>query len=248
MQKQIDRIFEERRQRAREGRYGSVVTSALLHTSLVAGFLFLPVLFAKPKPPIEYVSVVVVPPSVLGIEEPPPPPPPPPRVEPPPPPPRVEPPPPPPPPPKPDVPVIRTEKKPERKVTPPPPPPPPPRLRQDRPPRRQGSPTGSTLGASTTQATLGVEDPNFTYGWYLDQVVNRISGNWTRPLVGSEIRALFYFRIQRDGTITSLELRQPSGSAEFDAAARRAVEASSPLPPLPRAYKPTFLGINLIVK
>lgn len=242
MPQAIDRIFADRRRRARQGRAGSVVVSALLHAALTAGFVLLPVLFAKPKEPLEYVSVLVVPPSVLGVEEPPPPPPPPPRT---PPPPQAEAPPP-PPPPAPDVPVLRTEKK--KPETRPAPPPPPPRLQQERPPRRQGSPTGNALGASTTRATLGVEDPNFTYGWYLDQVVNRITGNWTRPLVGPEARALFYFRILRDGTITELALVEPSGSDEFDAAARRAVEASSPLPPLPRAYKPEFLGINLIVK
>jgi TonB family protein len=243
---QLDRIFADRLLRARRGRAASVVISALFHGALTAGFLFLPALFAEPKPQLEYVSVLVVPPSVLGIEEPPPPPPP--RTPPPPPP--VAPPPPPPPPPAPDVPVLPVEKKkPEtRPATPPPPPAPPPRLQQDRPPRRQGSPTGHALGAASSQATLGVEDPNFTYGWYLDQVVNRITGNWTRPLVGPEARALFYFRIQREGTITELTLKEPSGFDEFDAAARRAVEASSPLPPLPRAYKPAFLGINLIVK
>jgi len=240
---EIDRIFADRRRRARKERVGSVVISALFHGALTAGFLFLPALFVKPEPQVEYVSVLVVPPSVLGIEEPPPPPPP--RT---PPPPRVEPAPPPPPPPAPDVPVLRTAKKEPTAKPAPPPPATPPRLQHDQPPRRQGSPTGDALGAANSHATLGVEDPNFTYGWYLDQVVNRITGNWTRPLVGPEVRALFYFRIQRDGTITDLTLTEPSGFDEFDAAARRAVAASSPLPPLPRAYKPAFLGINLIVK
>ncbi len=93
-----------------------------------------------------------------------------------------------------------------------------------------------------------MEDPNFTYGWYLDQLVNRITSNWTRPVVGSEIRAVFYFRIHRDGTMTDLELREPSRLAEFDESARRAIAASAPFPPLPRAYKPAFLGINLVVE
>jgi TonB family protein len=107
---------------------------------------------------------------------------------------------------------------------------------------------GKPLGATSTNAALGVEDPNFTYGWYLDELINRITGNWTRPVVGSEIRAVFHFKVRRDGTITDLELRQSSEVREFDEAARRAIEASSPLPPLPRAYKPDSLGVNLIVE
>ena len=84
---------------------------------------------------------------------------------------------------------------------------------------------------------------------YLDRVIGAISRNWTRPIVGSEVKdAIFHFRIGRDRTLTSLTLRQSSGSEVFDDAARRAIASSSPLPPLPRGYKPTSLGINLIVK
>ncbi len=242
MAKGVDRILEERRRR---GTSRSYILSMVFHVVLAAAFLFLPSLFAKPQQQFEYVSVMVVTPQALGALETPPPPPPEPPPEPPPP----EPPPPEPPPPAADVPVIQT--KPQKE--PPKPAPiarPPPIVQvEQRPPRREGSPQGSSLGASTSTATLGVEDPNFTYGYYLDRVIGAISRNWTRPLVGSEVQdAIFHFRIRRDGTITEPTLREGSGSQIFDAAARRAIESSSPLPPLPRGYKPTSLGINLIVK
>lgn len=248
MAKGVDRILEERRRDARKGTSKSYVVSVILHVVLAAAFLFLPTLFAKPQQPFEFVSVMVVTPQALGALETPPPPPP---ERPPPEPPPPEPPPPEPPPPEPesDVPVIQT--KPQKK--PPEPAPiarPPPIVQgEQRPPKREGSPQGSSLGASTSMATLGVEDPNFTYGYYLDRVIGAISRNWTRPLVGSEVKdAIFHFRIQRDGTIIELTLREGSGSQIFDTAARRAIESSSPLPPLPVGYKPASLGINLIVK
>ena len=79
------------------------------------------------------------------------------------------------------------------------------------PPKRQGSPFGSPLGAQTSNARLGVEDPNFTYGYYLDRVVAVISGNWVRPPVGGDIReAVLYFRIQRDGAVTSRFILPPT--------------------------------------
>jgi len=251
MPKNVDLLLAQRRDRiSRAQQVGTCLISALLHGALALGFLFLPALFAKPPEKVTYIAMTVVSPALLGIDEPEPPPPAPRRApEPPrPEPPKVE--------PKPepvdDVPILKTEKevaKPaaspsrERPSAPAAPAPP------SDPPKRRGSPFGSPLGASTSKATLGVEDPNFTYGYYLDRVVTLISGNWVRPPVGSAVnQAIFYFRIQRDGEITELRLNESSTSERFDEAARRAIESSSPLPPLPRGYKRDYLGINLIVK
>lgn len=253
----LDQLLEDRRQRDRRGTWKTTALSAFVHVILAVAFLFLPGLFAEPKPKLNYIPVTVVPPTALGITDPlPPPPPPPPPKETPPPPstPTPPPPPPPPPPPKTKAPTLKKEKKPtrrtERRSTPPPTtePAPPTRTERQRPPRRQGSPLGHSLGSTSTNRVLGVEDPNFTYGWYLDQLVARIRGNWTRPTVGPEVQAIFSFRIQRDGTVADLELVEPSNSVEFDRIARQAIEASTPLAPLPRAYKKDSLRINLIVK
>ncbi len=244
---QVDQLLSDRARRT-DARPSGFLYSVLCHGAIVAAMWFVPDLFAKPPEVIDYFAVVVVPPEVLGIEQPPPPPPP--RVEPPPP----ELPPPEPPPPEPesvpeDVPVLVDKKKkveskpptPEKRPAPAPP------KAVEPPPKRIGSPFGSALGASTNQATLGVEDPNFTYGYYLDRVVAVISSNWVRPLMGN-METRLHFRIQRDGTISDLRIVTPSTAPEFDAAALRAVETSSPLPPLPKGYTQDDLGINLIVK
>lgn len=239
----VDHLLERRAQRvprARQSRY--VLFSLAFHGTVVAALWIVPQLFARPPQPVDAIAVMVVPPQVLGIDEPPPPPPPP-KPEP-----KVEPPPPEPPPPEPvpeDVPVIPEKKK---KVDKPPPPPrPKPQPPPPPPPKRVGSPFGQSLGASTQQATLGVEDPNFTYGYYLDRVVAVISRNWVRPPLGN-LQTKLHFRIRRDGTIVDLRIVDSSTEREFDEAALRAVRASSPLPPLPKGYKKDDLGINLIVK
>ena len=248
MASSLDQILEQRRHRiTAKTRAAIAAGSAVAHLGIALAAWLVPDLFASPPRPFEAVSVSVVPPAALGIEDPTPPPPPPP-------PPTVEPPPPEPPPPaaepEPEVPVLaqekpeepppRTEPPPRR---PPPPPPPPPT-----PTRRRGSPFGSSEGSTSENAVIGVEDPNFTYGYYLDRVTAIIRQNWTRPAVGAEIKqTLFNFRIQRNGTITGLRLVESSGSEVFDRAAQRAVIAASPLPPLPKGYKKESLGINLIV-
>jgi len=254
----LDQILERRRRRltrAQQARY--LLFSVVFHLAVAAGVWFVPDLLARPPQRPEYVSVMVVTPQILGIEEPTPASPPPPETEP-------EPAPPPPPPPEPEsepesepepseVPVLPQEE-PRREPEPSPPPtratpPPPEPAPVTPPPKRRGSPFGSSMGSATSNARVGAEDPNFTYGYYLDRVVAVISNNWVRPPVGSDVEdALLYFRIQRDGALTDLRIVEPSGSEVFDQAAYRAVESSSPLPPLPKSYKRDFLGINLIVQ
>lgn len=251
MPKNLDLLLADRLSRvSRAQQAGTYLISILFHGALALGFFFIPELFAEPPEKITYVSMTVVTQAALGIDEP----------EPPSPPRRREPEPPQPEPPKPepepepvdDVPILRTEKAVDKPAPAPPPESPSQAATASAPsdpPKRRGSPFGSALGASTSKATLGVEDPDFTYGYYLNRVVTVISGNWVRPPVGSGIRqAVFYFRIQREGEITDLRLSESSTSERFDEAAQRAIESSSPLPPLPRGYKRDYLGINLIVK
>ena len=260
MARTLDQILEQRRHRiTKKARTTYGVFAALGHLAFGAAMWMVPDLFATPPRPFEAVTVSVVSPRALGIEDPTPPPPPSPR--------ETEPAPPEPPPPEPkkepekepDVPVLpaeqpkpAAEKPPPPKAPPPKAPPPPRRITSAPPPdlaQRRGSPQGKPLGSTSENTAIGVEDPNFTYGYYLDRVTALIRENWTRPTVGSEIeKAIFNFRIQRDGTITGLRLVVSSRSEIFDRAAQRAVEAASPLPPLPKGYKKDSLGINLEVE
>ena len=257
MARTLDQILQQRRHRiSPKARAAYGLCAALGHLIIGATMWTGPALFASPPRPCEAVTVSVLSPRALGVTDPTPPPPP--TQEPeskqPEPPPPEPPPPEPTPTPEPDVPVLPAKKpKPTPEKPAQAPPPPPRRITSTPPPpaaptRRRGSPFGKPLGSTSENTAIGVEDPNFTYGYYLDRVAALIRQNWTRPAVGSDIKeAAFNFRIQRDGTITALRLVQPSGSEIFDRAAQRAVEAASPLPPLPTGYKKDSLGINLLV-
>ncbi|MEO1088111.1 MAG: TonB C-terminal domain-containing protein, partial [Acidobacteriota bacterium] len=234
----LNHVLLERKRRSASERWRNYLASAVGHTALAGLMFVLPALFTEPPEKFDYVAVTVIPPKALGSVEPPPPTP---APEP-----QRETPPPPPPPeqkpepkPEPDRPTL-VEKKPEPKPTPTPPKPPPPKPAAKPAvapptapaaavPKRQGSPFGDPMGVSTNEATLGVEDPNFTYGYYLDLIVGRISANWTRPPVGGDVKdARVYFRIEKDGTVKDLVMRQTSGDESFDQSALLAVQASSP--------------------
>ena len=258
----VDQALEERRKRSRGGGVVGVLTSLALHGGLVASALLVPGLFAEEPKPLDYVPVMLVPPPAVGVENPAP-------AEPA----RREPEPEPEPAPEPvepepvsDVPVLPDEKpKPKEEPKPEPPKPKPeprpkaPEPQPDRPPAEptpgpseglpgpKGSPTGDP-GSSFTQgaAVLGVEDPSFTYGYYLDRLVVAVKSQWVRPPLGSGIQAVVHFRIQEDGSIEGVRIAQSSGYNSFDLAALRAVQAAAPLPPLPRSYQKGSLGVNLI--
>ncbi|HXU44357.1 MAG TPA: energy transducer TonB [Thermoanaerobaculia bacterium] len=113
---------------------------------------------------------------------------------------------------------------------------------------RRGSPIASPTGTAALGSEIaGLDNPDFTYGYYIDRLLERIDANWVRPPVGDRIRAIVHFRIAKGGTIDQLEMRESSGINAFDLAALRAVQNAAPFPPLPASYPHPSLGVNLIV-
>ncbi|HSK76152.1 MAG TPA: TonB family protein [Thermoanaerobaculia bacterium] len=114
---------------------------------------------------------------------------------------------------------------------------------------RRGAPTGSPLGTTAFGSEIaGLDNPDFTYSYYIDQLLSAIDANWVRPSLGDGVRAIIAFRIGRDGSLSGLEVAESSGYNSFDLAALRAVQNAAPFPPLPRAYRHDSLGVRLIVR
>jgi TonB family protein len=278
----VDRIIERRsRPSGRRPEAVSLAAAALLHGLAVALILFLPRM-TPPPPPISFVPVQIIPAQALGVRRPASRP----KAEKPRPEPAKEPERPAPEPEKPepapeeDVPVLPTEKKPEKKPEPPKPsttegPRRPaektPEKTDPKPPAsggtgtnpagtaaqgtpdgeagRRGSATGNPLGTSAFgSAIAGLDNPDFRFGYYLDQLLSAIDSKWVRPPMGEGVEATISFRIQRDGSLSGLQVAVSSGYNSFDLAALRAVQNAAPFPPLPRAYRNDSLGVNLIVR
>ena len=114
---------------------------------------------------------------------------------------------------------------------------------------RRGGPRGDPLGTTAFGSEVGsLDNPDFTFGYYLDRMLSLIDAQWARPGMGSGVKAVIFFRIHRDGSMSDLRVEQSSGYNSFDLAALRAVQNAAPFPPLPRAYKHQDLGVNLIVR
>ena len=108
---------------------------------------------------------------------------------------------------------------------------------------------GSSLGTSNFGAAVGgLDNPDFVYSYYVDQMLAMIRSNWQRPALGGRIEATVHFRIETGGAISDLRIIESSGYNSFDLAGLRAVQLAAPFPPFPQSYRHKSLGVTLILR
>ncbi len=108
--------------------------------------------------------------------------------------------------------------------------------------RGQGFNAGLSSGAGGTGARLDVA--NFCCPQYLVTMQSRIQSVWEsrQPSLGTTI---VRFVIQRDGTMTDVEMERSSGNATLDLIATRAIRLARQLPPLPAEYPNPSLTVHM---
>jgi len=86
--------------------------------------------------------------------------------------------------------------------------------------------------------TMGVD-----FGPYLTRIVQVVKANWYNimppsvyPPIRKQGKLAIEFSILKNGTVSGMTLRTPSGDVALDRAAWGSVTASNPFPPLPREY------------
>jgi protein TonB len=106
----------------------------------------------------------------------------------------------------------------------------------------------TAIGSAGLKGQVAVDGSQFEFAYYLALIRSRIGQVWSPPAGlatgGAVVRAVVYFRIQRDGRITDAQLETPSGVEFFDRSALRAVTLSDPMPPLPLGYGGGALGVH----
>lgn len=87
-----------------------------------------------------------------------------------------------------------------------------------------------------------LENKNFRYSYYTGAILKKIRRYWQDSNV-NVLRAVAYFKIEKDGTVSKLKIHKSSKNATFDKNALRAIELASPFPPLPDGYEENSLGV-----
>ncbi|HUP60288.1 MAG TPA: TonB family protein [Thermoanaerobaculia bacterium] len=88
---------------------------------------------------------------------------------------------------------------------------------------------------------LSFETQWYDWGPYAQSMVSKIRVNWYENMpqiirTGMAGQVTIRFTIQRDGRITNIETLRSSGIPPYDFAAKKAIELSSPLNPLPKDF------------
>jgi TonB family protein len=100
--------------------------------------------------------------------------------------------------------------------------------------------TGGEKG-TFEQGPLSFESQWYDWGEYAQQMVSKIRVNWYAnmpPLIRTGMQGVvtIRFTIQRDGRITDITILDSSTVPPYDFAARKAIDLSSPLAPLPKDF------------
>jgi len=103
------------------------------------------------------------------------------------------------------------------------------------------------VGTGGLSGAVGVESRDFEFTYYLMLLRNKVAQNWSPPAgleTGRPVRAVVYFHVGRNGSVSAVRLESASGVEFFDRASLRAVTLSDPLPPLPLGFPGSDLGIH----
>jgi TonB family protein len=103
-----------------------------------------------------------------------------------------------------------------------------------------GQPAGGDNGFAE-QGPISFETQWYDWGPYAQSMVSRIRVNWYANMpqiirTGLKGNVTIRFTIQRDGRITDVTILKSSGVPPYDFAAKKAIELSSPLQPLPKDF------------
>ena len=104
---------------------------------------------------------------------------------------------------------------------------------------------GGGPGVGFASEGPAIDEEDFQFPVYIQQMLQSISRNWYRPQVGDTSGCTVYFKIGRAGQLLDWRMEIGSGLSHFDRSAIRAVQNAGPYPPLPIDFSGPSLGIHL---
>jgi TonB family protein len=113
------------------------------------------------------------------------------------------------------------------------------------PSRVRGQGFGMTTSGGNGTGGVRLDVGDFCCQEYLEQMVAAIRLRWNQqqPVKGT---TAMKFTIQKDGTITDIQVERSSGFAVLDNEARHALQVTQRLAPLPGKYPNPTLGVHLL--
>jgi len=134
-------------------------------------------------------------------------------------------------------------------------PPPAPEQETNKVPFGEGGPVSGPYGSFAAGGakggfgvTGGAGDFGTRYGWYVQQIQNKVTENWLKyevdPKITTAERVYLTFDIARDGHPTNVRVEQSSGVPSLDVSAVRALQRIDTFGPLPGDYSGSKISVE----
>jgi len=106
---------------------------------------------------------------------------------------------------------------------------------------------GETPGTGTSSTNVRIDGVAFPFPEYIANLVEQVNRRWSRPAMGTPLKAEVAFTILRDGTVKDIRFVQQSRNYAFDLDAMGAIEAAAnarAFGPLPAGFVGDALPIS----
>jgi len=90
---------------------------------------------------------------------------------------------------------------------------------------------------------IALDNARFPYNYYTNAIVKKINSNWQWSINTGRYKAVVYFKIEKNGQITDVHIKNSSNDKTFDQQALRAVLLANPFAPLPEGFNENYLGV-----
>jgi protein TonB len=99
-----------------------------------------------------------------------------------------------------------------------------------------------TISVGTADAAFGSR-----FAFYVQQITQKVAQQWYTGMLdprASGHRVYITFQVERDGSLTHVQIAQPSGDATLDQTALSAVQHIDTFGPLPDAYTGSHINVT----
>ncbi|MCH7690611.1 MAG: TonB family protein [candidate division Zixibacteria bacterium] len=117
-------------------------------------------------------------------------------------------------------------------------------FKSEEPPEKEIESRTTESGSMFAGAT--VDNRAFDYPYWFDVAFSKVHSNFRNPVSSdAPIVAVVYFEVIQSGRVVIVKIEESSDIERFDDACVRAIDRSSPFPPLPRSFQDEIIGITL---
>jgi protein TonB len=107
----------------------------------------------------------------------------------------------------------------------------------------------SSVQTKAGTSNISMQDTAFgtRFQYYVDQITQKVASQWYTGMLDQQAaghRAYITFQVERDGSLTHIQIAQRSGDNTLDQTALSAVQHIDTFPPLPEAYTGDHINVT----